>query len=256
MPPLSKLHGPYITDKFNNARHHHSIVDELIDQLPKVDFYQQGFNYDFHNWLPFLWRGYSQVTLYSYIFRKLNLEKILSGIEPDCRRRIRKAESDLQIRTDLSFNIFYDLLSKTFKRQKLNAPFKQEFLENYYKKLNNHSCCQLFFVTDKDEKVHSAALVIWDSTTAYYLLEGTDPGSSDKNAAIYLKWMVIKYVKETLGLNRFDFEGSISRRIEKIYREFGAEAAPYFVIKKYNSKSFLGLKFIQNYRQYGKLVQW
>jgi lipid II:glycine glycyltransferase (peptidoglycan interpeptide bridge formation enzyme) len=253
MPPLSKLHGPYIMD---GGRHQHAIVDELLDQLPKIDFYQQGFNYSFRNWLPFLWRGYSQVTLYSYVFKTLDLSSIFSNMDPNCRRRIKKADAELYVRTDLAFEVFFDLWDKTFKRQGLSNPFKREFLENYYREVKNRSCCQLFFVVDRDDKVHSCALIIWDKTTAYYLMEGSDPDTVDKNAARLLKWKVISYVKEQLGLDRFDFEGSITRSIEKSYREFGPEAEPYYVIKKYNSKIFLGFKFIQNYRQYGKLVQW
>jgi hypothetical protein len=91
--------------------------------------------------------------------------------------------------------------------------------------------------------------------SAYYLLEASEV-EVNRNAGRYLKWLTIKYTHDQLGLKKFDFEGSISRRIERTYREFGAVAQPYFVIKKYHSKFFLGLKFIQNYRQYGKLAQW
>lgn len=256
MPRLSKLHGPQISQEYDNNRHRHSIVDELLDQLPEIAFYQQSLSYNFKNWLPYLWKGYSQVTLYSYIFSTLDLPVILAGMETDCRRRIRKAEQRLHCSTGLSFQTFYNVLSKTYARQTLPFPFDFNFLQAYYAELKSRSLAEIFFIVDNSNVVHAVAMLIWDESSSYYLLEGTDPDAPDKNAAVYLKWMAIKYTKENLKLDKFDFEGSISRRIEKIYREFGAQATPYFVIKKYNSNLFFGLKFIQNYRQYGKLVQW
>lgn len=256
MPPLSKMHGPYISEQYRNGKHHHQVVDELIDKLPKVDYYQQALNYDFENWLPYLWKGYSQVTLYSYVFKNIDSNRILAEMDSDCRRRIKKAEEQLELKYDLQMNEFYTLFTKTFERQNLKPPFSQAFLIAYYNELRKRKAGNLIAVTDKQGVVHSAALIICDKQAAYYLLEATDPDAPDRNAAIYMKWKALLFTKEVLQLNRFDFEGSISRRIEKIYREFGAEAEPYFVIKKYHSRMFLGLKFVQNYRQYGKLVQW
>jgi hypothetical protein len=255
MPPLSKMHGPYIVERYNNAKHHHSIIHDLLSQLPKIDFYQQGTSYDFRNWLPYLWEGFSQVTLYSYVLDDLRPDVLLNNMDPDCRRRIKIAETTLAAKTDLSFPLLYELLTKTFKRQNLSNPFTYKFLEQYFLELDAHSSCALLGVADKQQNVQSMALLIWDKTSSYYLLEANDP-NGDKNAPMYLKWLAIKYTHEVLKLNKFDFEGSISKRIEKIYREFGAKAMPYFVIKKHHSKIFLGIKFLQNYRQYGKLVQW
>jgi len=256
MPPLSKMHGPYIAEQYRNGKHHHQVVDELLEQLPKVDFYQQGLNYDFENWLPYLWKGYSQVTLYSYVFKTIEADNILAVMDSDCRRRIKKADEQLEIKFDLKIGEFHKLLGKTFERQNLKVPFEEPFLTDYYNEVRRRNAGNLLCITDKNGVVHSAALVIHDKQSAYYLLEATDPDAPNKHAAIFMKWKALLFTKEVLGLNRFDFEGSISRRIEKIYREFGAEAEPYFVIKKYHSRMFLGLKFVQNYRQYGKLVQW
>lgn len=256
MPPLSKMHGPYLSGKYKTARHHHTMVEELLEQLPKVDYYQQGLSYGFVNWLPYLWQGYSQVTLYSYVFEKLDPPAVLTAMEPDCRRRIKNAERSLNITHDLPFDRFFDLLKKTFQRQNLPAPFEEQFLAKYYREMKDRGVCSIISVVDLQGVVYSSALLIWDKSTAYYLLEASDPASANKNAGIFLKWKAIEFARYSLGLENFDFEGSISRRIEKIYREFGAQAKPYYVIKKYHSKMFLLFKFIQNVRQYGRLVQW
>lgn len=256
MPQLSKLHGPYLSPRYQQPDYHHSIVDELIEQLPEVNFYQQGLSYGFKNWLPYLWKGFSQVTLYSYIFRELDCDKILVNMDADCRRRIKKSEGKFQLRTDLDAQTFYALLGKTFGRQNLPAPFTESFFLNYHKELSQHVAGRILSIHNMEGEVQCAAFIVWDSSSVYYLLEASDPELQDRNAGIYMKWRTIKYTKEILNISRFDFEGSISKRIEKIYREFGAEAEPYFVIKKYYSKKFLFLKFIQNYKQYGKLVQW
>jgi len=256
MPKLSKMHGPYIIDEYRTNKHHHAIVDELLDQLPDVAFYQQSLGYEFNNWLPYLWRDYSQVTLYSYIFDHIDIEAIWSNMDADCRRRIRNSEGRLFLKEGLPMDKFYSLLSKTYERQRLRNPFEYEFLTKYYNEIRLQGRGNILYVVNSFDQVQCAAMVIWDKVSSYYILEGSDPMSNDRNAMIFLKWSAIQFTKSVLLLDRFDFEGSISRRIEKIYREFGAKAQPYYVIKKYHSKTFLFIKLIQNIRQYGKLAQW
>lgn len=256
MPPLSKLHGPHILEDYRNNRHHHAIVDELIDQLPAVSFYQQAMDYSFKNWLPYLWKGYSQVTLYSYVFPIVDLDGIFRNIKTDIRRKIKLNIDRLFLKTGLPFDSFYEVFSKTYTRQGLKPPVAYDFLENYFQVLKARSSAELLFMIDSKDVIHSVAMLIWDKKACYYIIEGTDPAAPNKYSATMMKWYAIKYAKEVLNIVRFDCEGSISKRIERTYREFGATAEPYYVIKKYHSKAFLGLKFLQNYKQYGKLVQW
>ena len=82
---------------------------------------------------------------------------------------------------------------------------------------------QMFFAVDEDDRIHSVVYLIWDNRAAYYLIAGDDPNLRSSGASIFLVWEAIKYTKGKLGLNCFDFMGSMFPAIEKVRRNFGAE---------------------------------
>ena len=74
--------------------------------------------------------------------------------------------------------------------------------------------------------------MIWDSKSAYLLMSGSDPIYRSSNAKVLLIWEALKYIKCEVGLNIFDFEGSMIERITRYNENFGAVQKPYFAISK------------------------
>ena len=54
-------------------------------------------------------------------------------------------------------------------------------------------------------------------------------------------WEAIKFTKEELGLNQFDFEGSMVPPIELFFRKFGGKLTPYYTV----SLTKLSVKLLQ-----------
>ena len=86
--------------------------------------------------------------------------------------------------------------------------------------------------------MHSVAYLIWDATTAYYLLAGDDPARRASGAGMLLAWEAIRYASAVLGLRCFDFEGSMLPGVERVRVRFGAVQTPYFFVWKYTSRAF------------------
>jgi len=57
-------------------------------------------------------------------------------------------------------------------------------------------------------------------------------------------WECIKKAK-SLGLEKFDFEGSMNPKIEHYFRGFGGNLVPYFTVNKANIFIELALTFIK-----------
>ena len=251
MPMLVKMMGTYISQTFQ----HYSkrITKELMAQLPPVAEFDQNFHYDITDWLPFYWSGYKQSTLYSYVFEDLSdLEKVYDGIINDYRNnKMKKAEKIVTVRTDLSLQEFYNIQQMTFTRQgkKFILPFS--FIEKLDEALVANASRKIFFALDEAGQIHSVVYLIWDKKTAYYLFAGDDPNLRNSGAGILLIWEVIKYTKNVLGLNRFDFQGSMIPGIEKVGRSFGAKAVPYFRIWKEGPMLYRWAKWVRH-RGYGK----
>ena len=74
---------------------------------------------------------------------------------------------------------------------------------------------------------------------------GEDPQLRSSGAGILLAWEAMQYTKKELGLNRFDFLGSMIEPIEIVRRSLGGRQVPYFHITKVRARSlrfFLGIK--------------
>jgi len=209
MPVLAKMMGPYIARDFQKQSKR--ITKELIEQLPPVDEFEQNFHYEVTDWLPFYWKGFKQSTMYSYLFEDLSdLDKIYGNIKSTYRNnKIKRAKKLVEIKTDLSLKDFYKLQQLTFARQGKDFVIPFSFIEKIDKVLVANDSRKMFFAVDEEGRIHSVAYLIWDQKTAYYLFAGDDPDLRSSGAGIFLIWEAIQYTKNVLGLNRFDFQGSM-----------------------------------------------
>lgn len=235
MPQLCKFLGPYLLPEFRNLDQETRFYEALLEQLPKdLAAFQQDMNYEVTNWLPFYWRGYQQSTRYSYT---LSLDKpeaaLRQNISKNYRKKIRDAQKLLRVSSELPFAELQRLLELSFARQGLASPLNATFFQTVYDALVAHNCCKLLFAIDRATgKTHSAALLAWDDTSAYYLASGDDPLLRASGSALLLKWEAILFAKNELELPVFDFEGSMIRAIEVGRRDFGATQKPYFRIQR------------------------
>jgi hypothetical protein len=234
MPQLCKQMGPYLLPEYRELKWEMRLYEELIGQLPRgLAAFEQNFNYQVNNWLPFYWKGFKQTTLYSYVLSLESSEELIfKNIEKNYRQKIRAAETRLTVQDDLPLSELHRLVGMSFERQGLESPISFPFLQKLYAALSEHHACKLFFASDPvTGQLHSAALLAWDNTSAYYLMSGDDPGLRASGAAVLLKWAAIRYVKNELGLPCFDFEGSMMRGVEQGRRDFGAQQRPYFRVR-------------------------
>ncbi len=247
LPPLTKFLGPYIIAEKRSPKFAHKICKTLIEQLPKKALVLQNFHYNFTDWLPFYWTGFEQSTRYSYVLENLqDLKGIYNNFSSDYRNnKIRKAEQSVKVVSDLSLEAFFEVAMLPFKRQNLPLPFSLDFFKKYDAVMVEHHSRKLFFAVDDQYRIHSVVYLLIDHDRAYYHLAGDDPDLRGSGASILLVWEAIKYTRNTLGLNIFDFEGSMIKPIERVRRQFGAVQKPYFEIRKYNSRLFKMLEWFK-----------
>ncbi len=239
MPHFVKHMGTVILPEYRKIKYEHVFQEELISQLPKINYFIQDFHPSITNWLPFYWKGYHQTTRYTYRLEDLSdTGKVFSGINRNMRRNIKKANQQVEIVHDLPITRLFEMLKKGFDRQKIAFPFSLAFFEKHIESLKWNNACKLFFAIDKKGVLHSASCLIWDNQTAYYHLAGDDPEKRESGASILLTWEAIKYTAEVLKLEVFDFEGSMLKNIEAIRRQFGATQIPYHRVWKYHSHLF------------------
>jgi len=241
MPKLTQTMGPYI--KYPKGQKYYTklswekkMMDSLISQLPKVDFFYQDFHYKITNWLPFYWNGFTQTTRYTYVIENTSLTHLENNFETDIRRRRRKA-TKLGIFITESDNIekFYELNKMTYNRHNKQIPYSFKLVENVYKKCKEQQACKIFSAIDKNGDLIAASFLVYDYNTVYYLMGAINSDKKNLGGMDMVLYESIKFA--LLSGKKFDFEGSMVESIERYFRAFGAIQKPYFSIRK--SKNIL-----------------
>jgi hypothetical protein len=180
MPPLTQTLGPWLRpSKAKYARRiseQKQLMNELIEQLPEVDYFCQNFSPFITNWLPFYWAGFEQTTRYTYRIEDLSdLEKVWQGFLDNIRTDIRKAEKKIVVRSDLGLDQFLRVNALTFNRQGMQVPYTPELIRNIDNACEIHNARRMFFAEDAKGQIHAVLYLIWDSNTAFYLMGGGIP---------------------------------------------------------------------------------
>lgn len=243
-PQLTQMNGIWI-DRPNNLSKNEMIsfeneaMQNLLLQLHKTKFsyFDQNFHYSFTNWLPFYWEGYKQTTRYTYQITDIsNPNKCFQDFKASKKSHINKAKKSISIDFELSGEEFYINLQQNLKALGHKVYYNKELFLRIYNasKLRNQSCIISAF--DNQKRLHAALFIVWDEYCAYNLISTINPEFRSSGATSLLFYEAIKQMSSKTQI--FDFEGSMSKNIEKSFREFGAIQVPYFQIKKFNSIYF------------------
>ncbi|MCI8280178.1 MAG: GNAT family N-acetyltransferase [Lachnospiraceae bacterium] len=203
---------------------------EFIEGI-KLDVYEQQYHYGFDNWLPFYWNKYEAITRYTYVLEDLkDLEAVWLNISSKYRRGIKKGMKNGVFHRGLDYKIFYQEHEKVFLKQGLECPFSFKQWERIYTACREHGAGEILYANDKEGNIASVLFLIWDEQSVYHLLGGNIPEFQRLETYDALVWEGIKFASQK-GL-KYDFEGSMIKRISKSFREFGGNPMPYFRIRK------------------------
>lgn len=210
------------------------IINEIIDYIETlgVDKYEQQYHYEFTNWLPFFWRGYEEITRYTYVIENtFDMKKVEENYTSNVRKNLRKAKRQVHLRENgISIEKFYEINRMSFERQGKRIPYSLDFVRSIYDAGNKRDAVKILAAEDNTCNIHSVAFLVWDEEAVYYLLNGTNPEFKSSQANCFLIHESIKIASD-MG-KRFDFEGSVIKSIERAFREYGGVRKPYFRIYK------------------------
>ena len=187
--------------------------------------------------MAFYQNGFKQTTRYTYRFNDIdNVDLIWKGMRKNIKSDINKAKKKYKLVVNKDSNIedFIALYKQTFERQKKDAPYKEGDIFKLYKECKKNDKCKIFIAQDNDGCNYAGSFLVWDDSTIYYLLGGSDNKYRSTGAISLCIWEAINFAQKEN--KSFDFEGSMIPSISKYFRAFGAEQVPYFTLSKSNSK--------------------
>lgn len=82
----------------------------------------------------------------------------------------------------------------------------------------------------ENEEDLAALLLVYDKTTAYYLIPTYNWERKTSGASAFLAWHSVLYAKSK-GLSVFDFEGGNQENLARTYRELGGKEIHYWMVE-------------------------
>lgn len=248
--PLTPYAGPFLLypeGQKNASRisYEHKQYEALIKQLPKVAEIDLSFPINFRNGLAFKWNDFEEGLKYTYLLNlKASKETLWKNLRENVRRQIKKAEKALTIKVSFNYKELETAMRSTFQQQNEAYPLSKDYLKRVSQYLEKHQSGKLYLAYEK-ENLHSAIAIVYDATTAYYLVGGSIQAHKNSGAMSMLMWQAICNAK-AMKLDSFNFEGSSIPSIEKYLRGFGGELHPFRRMVMKSSKSLEVLKKLKS----------
>ncbi len=190
----------------------------------KTLFISLGFPSHIKDVQPFIWRGFNVSLKYTYqLDLKNNPEQLLAEFSPERRKNITKAEKDqIEVKKSENPTLVAELVVQSIQRKE--APVDQVLLKKIIFELLGTELAYAF-VAYQNQQPAATVFIVHDKHCAYYLFGGFDASNKHQGAGALCMWHAIQYA-QTLGINTFDFEGSMLPEVEKYFRGFGGELKP------------------------------
>ncbi len=237
MPSLVPQLGPWTASRGSGLHgkqlaRDHKTLSELAEGLPPVDHFSQCWAPEMTNWLPFHWQGYKQTTNYTYQVDPGDLDRVWSRMDGSARTEVRKASDrhGLKVSLDAPLAEFMRLNELVFARQGLATPYSRADLTTFDTACQLNANRLIVMVEDESSRGHAACYVVWDQDRAYYLLGGADPELRSSGAGYLALWEALKHLSGKT--QSFDFEGSMIRPIERVFRAFATHQVPYYAVSR------------------------
>ena len=213
--------------------HRQSICNQIIEQLKPYKSFLQRFHYDFTDWLPFYWNGYSQTTRYTYLLKDLkNPDCLWENMSQQTRRNIKKAieRFHITVKQGIPIGDFMQVNRQTFERQGKKNTQDTKVLQRLIEVCRQRKQGDLWGGYDTEGRIHAAVFVVWQRQSAYYLAGGGATELRQSGAHSLVLWEAIQHTAAFSEV--FDLEGSMLPGVERFFREFGGIQTPYSSINK------------------------
>lgn len=235
-PPLTRTLGPLFKNLNHLNEHNRTTVERkwlkvLLEAIPKVEVEQFCTSHIITDWLPFKWKGYKQMTRYTYLieYSHLSQQDLWKQMNQGRRRMIVKAEKNgIYTKVTESLYDFYKLVQLTYQRQGLVFNFSYNDFKKLDDEINSRNKRLIITAFDQNNKQHAAIYLVFNQKSAYYLLSGGDPEFRHLGGQTLIIWEAIKHFRTKV--NYFNFGGSEIEGIETHFRGFGGKLTPYFHI--------------------------
>lgn len=211
-------------------------LEELINLMPKSSEYYLDFhpecNWELNNENIYLKRKKTNYIVFNH-------QDLFLTYKPTLQRQIRKANKNLILQETTHIEDFHRIYSLSLNQRKVFNPVDLNQMKIIWEKVYQWKMGRLLLAKDIEGNVHAGLFYVWDHSTMYYLLGGTDKTFNGSGAMGMLLHQAIT-TAQVMGLKKFDFEGSMEQGVDRFFKTFQPTEIIYYSFQKKTS-SLLGL---------------
>ncbi len=172
-------------------------------------------------------------------------DALFANMKDTLRRNLRQAEAEMTVTSEPEgIDQLFEFHLATLERKGKRLPYSVADLRRLLEASLANNASKIW-VARQDGIPQAIIWQFWDTQRSYYLMGGQNPVGGSYKAMSLLLWTAIRQAKQ-LGLQQFDFEGSMDEGVERFFRGFGGDRHLYLVLQKNTSpiwrlKQSLGL---------------
>lgn len=240
-PPLTPYLGPHVSfpgdlkDSKRDSFEHQTVAD-LAAGLPHSRVWALALRPGFKQAGLLQKTGFSISARQTFLvdLRSAEEEALFLRLHEDYRRNIRKAAQEIEIANEpAELETLYQFQKATLTRKGHSIHYSFPYMSRLFDTAAAKGQTALW-TARKDGHIQAILWQLWDKSRSYYLVGAQAPDSKEAKAVTALIWQAIRHSKQ-LGLQSFDFEGSMDPGVEAFFRNFGGQRELYLVASKENS---------------------
>tara|TARA_A100001015_G_C15043708_1_gene741763 strand:+ start:1841 stop:2842 length:1002 start_codon:yes stop_codon:yes gene_type:complete len=189
----------------------------------------------------------------TYIIDLMDEELNWKMMKDKTRNMVKKAiKNDVKpivtVPSDKNIDIFYDLLTQTFKRSGKKPLHSKKFIKTLINNLYNDDKL-LFLSIQKENQIHSMGLFAHDKNTIHFISGASNISSFKYGSNNLMQWEVIKYAISK-KIKKYDMGGRGINSIDKFKEGFGGKIHYYgkFTKKTLSMRTMeVAYKFLRSY---------
>ena len=216
-----------------------NLLELLLERIGPFAYLEARCHPAFDYWTPLAWHGFSQTTHYTWrLPRGLDAESVWGDLRENIRREVRKAEKRGVTVAESPLGEFEELRRRRATHDAGGGG--SAALARIEPAAAARGRRTILLARDADGLVHAGGYFVHDDDYVYYLSGASEPELRSSGAGSLVLWKAIEMAAER-GLG-FDFEGSMLPGVERFFRAFGGEPAPYSIVRKTASR---GLRVVR-----------
>jgi Acetyltransferase (GNAT) domain len=211
-----------------------SIIDELIDQLPRFDHFMQAFDSSMADLPAFQNRGFDVRVQYTFrIDCRNDLDAIWAGMRDKTRNVIRRAEERYSVVEVDEPEKFLRYYADNLEKRRMKNSFDFTGFSALFSECRARNCGEVLAACQPDGTPMAMVFLVWGHGVMYYLLSSRTPGLADNGAVSLLLWKGTQHAHRRNLV--FDLDGVISPGAWRFLSGFGGSLATRFVASRSGS---------------------